>query len=219
MCNFDLWIFKGLSCPVCREEFGGKNPSRNFLAEKVIQALNVLRADPNAKKRNVERNIEKVDAEKVVLDSGAVNVYESQNTESVIEVKVEEPDSENLFESSVDVTNELIDSDLPNYHLFESEMINSPENENLENNFENLNETQPGSEANANAEIEPEIEPLMKSENDNESEINLENNFPDFDEEKSKSQNWFWNVSSPILNIIWVSHIFQNCICYYFLLF
>jgi hypothetical protein len=36
----------------------------------------------------------------------------------------------------------------------------------------------------------------MKSENENESEINLENNFPDFDEEKSKSQNWFWNVSS-----------------------
>jgi hypothetical protein len=116
-------------------------------------------------------------------------VYESQNTESVIEVKVEEPDSENFFESSVDVTNELIDSDLPNYHLFESEMINSPENENLENNFENLNETQPGFEANANAEIEPEIEPLMKSENENESEISKENNFPDFDEEKSKSQN------------------------------
>jgi hypothetical protein len=156
------------------------------LAEKVIQALNVLRADPNAKKRNVERNI---DAEKVVLDSGAMSLAESKNNENVIEVKVEEPDSENLFESSVDVTNELIDSDLPNYHLFESEMIYSPENENLENNFENLNETQPGSEANANAEIEPEIEPLMKSENENESEIILENNFPDFDEENSKSQN------------------------------
>ena len=160
MCNFDLWIFKGLSCPVCREEFGGKNPSRNFLAEKVIRALNVLRADPNAKKRNVERNNEKVDAEKVVLDSGAINLAESKNNENVIEVKVEEPDSENLFESSVDATNELIDSDLSNYHLFESEMIYSPENENLENNFENLNETQPGSEANAIAEIEPEIEQL-----------------------------------------------------------
>jgi hypothetical protein len=59
----------------------------------------------------------------------------------------------------------------------------------------------------------------MKSENENESEINLENNFPDFDEEKSKSQNWFWNVSSPIWNIIWVSQIFQNCIYYHFLLF
>jgi hypothetical protein len=159
------------------------------LAEKVIRALNVLKADPNAKKRNVERNNEKVDAEKVVQDSGSSNLAESINNENVIEVKVEEPDSENFFESSVDVTNELIDSDLPNYHLFEPEMINSPENENLENNFENLNETQPGSEANANAEIEPEIEPLMKSENENESEINLENNFPDFDEEKSKSQN------------------------------
>jgi hypothetical protein len=26
-------------------------------------------------------------------------------------------------------------------------------------------------------------------------------------------------VSSPILNIIWISQIFQNCICYYFCYF
>ncbi len=31
---------------VCREEFGGKTPNRNFLAEKIIHALNILRTDP-----------------------------------------------------------------------------------------------------------------------------------------------------------------------------
>ena len=37
-----------LSCPVCREEFSEKTPSRNFLAEKVIHALNILRTDKNS---------------------------------------------------------------------------------------------------------------------------------------------------------------------------
>ena len=37
-----------LSCPVCREEFSEKTPSRNFFAEKVIHALNILRTDKNS---------------------------------------------------------------------------------------------------------------------------------------------------------------------------
>ena len=37
-----------LSCPVCREQFSTKTPNRNFLAEKVIHALNILRTDKNS---------------------------------------------------------------------------------------------------------------------------------------------------------------------------
>ena len=39
MCNCDPPMIKGLSCPVCREEFGGGNPSRNFLSNCGLETL------------------------------------------------------------------------------------------------------------------------------------------------------------------------------------
>ena len=173
MCNCDPPMIKGLSCPVCREEFGGGNPSRNFLAEKVIRALNVLRADPNSNKRSVGKNLEKVDAEKVVLETGAQNLAETQNTENqstenLVEVKIEhdsEPQAEN-------VSDEIVGSELPNDNLFESEMSDSQKNE---SNFENQTESQAGTEENFDAENEPEIK--------------LESNKSEFDEEQSENKN------------------------------
>ena len=174
MCNFDLRMIKGLSCPVCREEFGGGNPSRNFLAEKVIRALNVLRADQNTNKRSfekkVEKNVEKVDAEKVVFETGAGNVTELEDTENLVEVTIEH-DSESQTEN---VSNEIIHSELPNDNLFESGMSDSPKNE---NNFENQTESLPGTEENVDAEKEPELGADEK----------FENNNSEFEEEKSEN--------------------------------
>ena len=68
ICEECIRHVEDLSCPVCREEFGGKTPNRNFLAEKIIHALNILRTDPSKTAAPVKK---KIDVEKVVPEPGS----------------------------------------------------------------------------------------------------------------------------------------------------
>jgi len=73
ICDECVRHVEGLSCPVCREDFGGKTPSRNFLAEKVIDAFNILRTDLSKKPKPKPQ-----DLQKIVEEQGAANFPELQ---------------------------------------------------------------------------------------------------------------------------------------------
>lgn len=121
---------EGLSCPVCREDFGGKVASRNFLAERVIDALNILRADPMKKVPLVRR----MELEKVVEETGGANLSESLVKQKSESLEIDESLVEPKFENS---TNDLnIENSTNLFELETNEQIDRGDHLSILNLFE-----------------------------------------------------------------------------------